>query len=516
MDCLAENGTVGLILSAKTLTNDQVEEWRKRFFCGVRVRRVTNFANLAYIIFPSAQAPCMTLIYTKRKSDESPGNILHFGPFVANQQVTVPQRGSKRRAWSIGFSESEIKVLPESRAATGKALVWKQALWAGVRDEAVLRKLHNIFSTTLGKIAGERDWRIALGLQLRPDCGTKDDPNDEVLDESGRNVLDGLKILNHKAFVKSKGLVIDSRFIADNTFGTFIRRRGGTSGLSLIKGPRLLLWNDFAAYSDKPFIIQHSKVGIAGGSATEMKAVAAIWNSSFVAYLLFFVLSSDWGIGYNLIDKGDAENLPFPEWTPERQKGLCEAWESSAELEKQGADFSEVKALLDEKVAAVLGLPSSVALVVGEFFRVRYQLNKGKNPPSLRQQPDEHELTAYASRLRDELDGFLGGKAHHRIVVLHSSHGICTSVTISKNSKPITIEVRQAKGDEAKTLKSLLEAAEAKYSQWAYVKRSVRLFDGDIIHLIKPPRRLEWTETQAMLDADDIIAEGIESNRTGA
>lgn len=517
MDCLAENGTVGLILSAKTLTNDQVEDWRKHFFSGVRVRRVTNFANLAYIIFPSAQAPCMTLIYTKRKPDDSPGNILHFGPFVANQRVAVPGRGSKRRAWSIGFSESEIKVLPELRAISGKALVWKQALWAGVCDEVVLRKLQHVFSTTLGRIAVERSWRIALGLQLRPDGGPKDDPNDEVLDDAGRNVLDGLKVLNHKVLVKNKGsLVIDPRVVAENTFGSFIRRRGGTSGLSLIKGPRLMLWNDFAAYSDKPFIIQHSKVGIAGGSASEMKAVAAIWNSSFVAYLLFFVLSSDWGIGYSLIDKGDAENLPFPEWTPDRQKGLCGAWESAATLEKQGADFSEVKALLDQKVATVLGLYPSVALVVGEFFRVRYQLNKGKNPPSLRHRPEDLELTAYASRLRDELDGFLGGKAHHRIVVLHSSLGICASVTISKKSEPIVIEVREAKGNEAKTLKSLLEAAEEKYCQWAYVKRSVRLFNGDTIHLIKPPRRLEWTETQAMVDADDIIAEGIESYRNGA
>jgi hypothetical protein len=39
------------------------------------------------------------------------------------------------------------------------------------------------------------------------------------------------------------------------------------------------------------------------------------------------------------------------------------------------------------------------------------------------------------------------------------------------------------------------------------VKRSVRLLEGDTIHLIKPPRRIEWTEARASLDADDIIAE---------
>ncbi|GAA5482737.1 HsdM family class I SAM-dependent methyltransferase [Haloferula sargassicola] len=517
MDCLAENGTVGLILHAKTLTNDQVETWRTRFFSEVRVRRVTNFANLAYVLFPSAKTACATLIYAKRKSSELSGNILHFGPFLANQRSTVPRRGSKRRSWSVGFSDTEIKIIPETCAASGKALVWKQALWAGVRDEVALRKLHSIFSTTLGKISDEQGWKLALGLQLRSDCGTKKNPYEEVFDDSGANVLHGLKLLDHKAFVYGKGsLVIDPRFLIENTVGAFIRKRGGTKGLTLTKGPRLFLWNNFAAYSDKPFIILHDKIGLSGASPKAAKAVAAIWSSSYVSYLLFFVTSAAWGIDRSQIDKGDAEKLPFPEWTTEREKKLYEAWEAAAALEQRGADFGEVKALLDRKVEEALGLPPSVSFVVREFFRTRYQLVQGKNPSFLRVQPEESELTSYADRLRGELDGFLSGKAHHRILVLHSRHGNCVSVTLTRNGGPFSTEVREAKGTEAKTLRSLLDAAEEKYCQWAYVKRSVVLRDGDTLHLIKPPRRLEWTETQAMVDADDIIAEGIESNRNGA
>jgi hypothetical protein len=217
-----------------------------------------------------------------------------------------------------------------------------------------------------------------------------------------------------------------------------------------------------------------------------------------------------------LIDKGDAANLPFPELTPERQAGLCAAWEASATLERQGADFGEVKASLDIQVARVLGLPASVALIVGEFFRVRYQLNKGKNPPALRIQPSQTELQTYANRLRTELDGFLAGKAHHKIVVLHSANGIGVSITLKQVDQPIAFEVRVAVGADAKLLETILSAAEIKHRQWVYVKRSVRVFDGDTIHLIKPPRRLEWTETQAMLDADDIIAEMIESAQNRA
>jgi hypothetical protein len=346
---------------------------------------------------------------------------------------------------------------------------------------------------------------------LRKDKGTVKDPNEEIKDKQELNVLEGLQVLDHLALVKAGGaFAIPTHLLNENTFGCFVRK-GRVAGLALTKGPRLFLWNHFAAYSDEPFIIQHSKVGLAGGNAEQIKAVAAIWNSSYVAYLLFFVLSSDWGVGYSLIDKGDAENLPFPELTPEREHKLCAAWEEAAALEAAGTSFSDVKAVLDRRVAAVLRLPASVSLVVSEFFRVRYQLDRGKNPPLLRASPDEPEMKAYASRLRSELDGFLGGKAHHQIRVLYSPKGIGVSVTLTKQRDIITPEVRAAEGKEAMILKALLEAAETKFSQWVYVKRSVRLDDGNTIHLIKPPRRLEWTETQALLDADDFIAETIEA-----
>ena len=232
-----------------------------------------------------------------------------------------------------------------------------------------------------------------------------------------------------------------------------------------------------------------------------------------MAYLLFFILSSDWGVGYSLIDKGDAENLPFPELTPEREQKLCAAWEEAAALEAVGNGFPDVKALLDRRVAAALKLPASVSLVVSEFFRVRYQLDRGKNPPFLRASPDEPEMRAYALRLRSELDGFLGGKAHHQIRVLYSPKGISVSITLTKQREVITPEIQVAEGREAATLEALLIAAETKFSQWVYVKRSIRISDGNTVHLIKPPRRLEWTETQALLDADDFIAETIEERR---
>jgi len=504
MDRLAEDGAVGLILHAKSLTNDHLTTWRKKFFGGLQVHRVTNFANLAYVLFASAQQPAATIVYSRRVKEPAP--ILHVGPFVANQPPLALRNRKKRRAWTISFSETEVKWIPAPKALEGGASTWKLALWGTPRDEAAIRRLRRIFSTELGRLADARGWSLSLGLQLRKDAGNPDDTN-KYKDE-----LKNLKVLDHKALIQAgPALRVNSDFLRNNQFGCFVRVRGGFSGLRLIEGHRLFLWNDFAAYSEDDFIIRHSKMALNLHNAKEAKAIAAIWNSRYVAYLLFFVLSSDWGVGYSLIDKGDAERLPFPELTAEREAGLAAAWDEAATLEADGIPFEDIKDHLDLRVAAFLGIPEHVSLVVRDFFRVRYALNKGKVPPDFLQKPSADEMRTYAFCLRNELDIFLGSAGRHRVSVLHSSQGVAVSITLTGSGSEIEPEIRSAAGGECRQLEALLQAAESRFSQWAYFKRSVRVFAGETIHLIKPPRRLEWTETQALLDADDIIAEVIEA-----
>jgi len=512
MDCISGEGAVGLVLHAKTLTNDQLAKWRRKFFSEVRVHRITNFSNFAYVLFASAQPPAFTLVYSKRKACEvgGAGSILHLGPFVFNQRALQQETGAGRRSWVLGFTESEIKQVPQAAAENGVASVWKQALWATPADVRAIERLKRAFPQKLGEVVKARGWSLELGLQLRADKGPARDPA-EYCEE-----LDGLPVIDHGAFARvGKRISVPEQLVLKNEFGCFVRK-GRLAGLRIIKGPHLLLVSDFAAYSPKSFIIRQRKMGLAGGSESEMKAVAAVWNSHFTAYLLFFVLSSDWGIDRNLIDKGDAVNLPFPELTPEREKALAGVWDKAAALEVTGASFEAVKSVLTVGVADVLRIPASLSLIVREFFEVRYKLNKSKCPRDLSLQPQPEHLEAYARRLRDALDDFLGGKGRHRLRVLHGSAGVAVSVTISKHkAHPYDIDLRAAAGGDLDTLRLLLAAAEERFSQWAYVRKSVRVFDGDTIHLIKPPRRLEWTATQALLDADDLIAEVV-ANQSSA
>src|SRR4029077_13220067 len=153
---------------------------------------------------------------------------------------------------------SEIKTVTASNASSGAAATWKLALWGNHRDDLALRQLQGIFSSQLGELVSDRGWSLSLGLQLRSDLGTEADPN------LYEGKLHGLKLFDHRAFVDSgPKLRIQAQFLRGNSIGCYVRKRGGLGGLSLISGPRLFLWNEYASYSNEDFIIRHDKVGLA-------------------------------------------------------------------------------------------------------------------------------------------------------------------------------------------------------------------------------------------------------------
>ena len=507
LEGLSPDGVVGLVLPAKALTNDQLQAWRATFFGENRVHRLTNFSNLAYVVFPTAEEPAMTMVYSAPGTDEG-DDILHVGPFVANQ-LSIRE---SRNAWTISLTESEIKTVPAREAARGSASTWKQALWGNHRDRRELERLRQVFPVTLGALARERGWQLALGLQLRSDEGTKRDPN-EYLDE-----LEGVPVLKHRELVSGGPcLELGAEFISENPKGCFVRA-GRRRGMGLIPAPHLFLWNDFAAFSDQDFIIEHSKVGLSSPhhDASWLRAVSLLWTCSLTQYLLFFELSSEWGIGRSLIDLGDARNVRMPQL----DEGAIEALGRSHSLLATNRNcgilpHSQLREQVDESVVRILRLPPSLMKTASAFVAERLPLNKGKVPEAAVRAPDLPTLTAYGSQLAGTLDEFLGGKARHRVTVLCSSRGIATTVELAEPGPPIDPQVRQAEGHDEQTLARLLAAAQQQFSQWVYVKRSVRIIDGDKIHLVKPPREMEWTEHHALLDADDIIAEVVSARSDG-
>jgi len=536
-DRLGDDGVVGMITQATSLTNDQSADYRKAFFSQNTVHRITNFSNLAYVLFESADEPAADLVYSLPKAGTPLPDIVHFGPLVANQPAIVPGHDRRRRTpWVLTISESEIKTIPVNEAMQGEGTTWKSALWGNPRDRRAFERLKHVMPTTIGDLADKRLWHLNLGLQLRRDRTSKSDTNQDLIEtnqdvaeikrnqgmtevEAGEYAewFNGLKVVEprrpHKVRTR---LTVGDEWLVPNRWGTFIRE-GRDAGLNIIRGPHLFLWNDFAAFSSHHFIFRHPKVGLSAPESDDdwLRAVSMVWASSITPYCLFLELSAGWGISRSTIDLGDARRMPMPHFTDQQIAELAKLHGSFSLEEMRLHDRADWQRRLDDEVATILKIPSQVMLLAREFSEFRLPLVKGKAPLRLTRGLDERDrdqLEKYARRLTAELDGFIERKSRrHRVTMLIAPDGIVATVELVSKGQPAKPTVKFAGQYEEKDVRDILLAAEQEYAQWVYVRRSVCVLAGRRIHLCKPARRLEWTETQALLDAADIVAEVAEN-----
>ena len=169
---------------------------------------------------------------------------------------------------------------------------------------------------------------------------------------------------------------------------------------------------------------------------------------------------------------------------------------------------------IDETIFDIFNIPDDIRLLVTEFVHVRLLLDKPSALNAVTRKPSEQELLNYARELRDELDSFAADHAHHGITITYSPDLIECIIEITNSDTPVVVDtnsVRSGNLTSSLVLSELSESLREQISQWAYVQRGLRLFDGPHIHLYKSPRFIDWTRTQAMNDAGDIIEEVLTS-----
>lgn len=529
-DRLGDDGVVGMITSATSLTNDQSAYYRKAFFLQNTVHRITNFSNLAYVLFESAEEPAATLVYSIPQAGMSLSDIVHFGPLVADQPAIAPGHNRRRPTpWVLTISESEIKTVPANEAMQGEGTTWKSALWGNPRDRHALERLKHVMPTTIGDLADKRRWHLSLGLQLRRGRTSKSETNQSIAEikrNQGMTEIEareyaewfgGLKVVEPgRPGEVTTRLTVGDEWLVPNRWGTFIRE-GRHAGLGIVHAPHLFLWNDFAAFSSHDFIFRHPKLGLSAPKADAgwLRAVSMIWASSITPYRFFLELSAGWGISRSTIDLGDVRRMPIPDLTDQQVGALARLHRSFSLEEMHLHDRADWQRRLDDEVATILRIPSQIMLLAREFGEFRLPLVKGKAPLRITRtlnERDRDQLEKYARRLTAELDGFMERKSRgHRVTMLVAPDGVVATVELVNRGQPVKPAVKFAGQYEEKDVRDILYAAEQKYAQWVYVRRSVRVLAGSRIHLCKPARRLEWTETQALLDAADIIAEVAEN-----
>jgi len=553
-----DNAIAGLLLPATGLFNIKSKHYRQRFFSEHEILKVTNYANLRETIWGKRETkenknkptlPPAVLIYGHAPEGRGKKDIIHYGPFEVYQLIDT---GDK--PWVITINENEIKTLSPYEAEKGETLYWKLALWGNHIDQRIIESIKYTFPKTLMEFCKDKKWWFFEGPQSR--C--KENKLKRL------DTLIGKKQFDTGSMRKSlfRYSIPSDALIPIPEERCYIRR-GEETGLKLTAAPHIILsssWMSFIIYSDQDFVIPPRQIGISAPVNNNentlcLKALSMYLNSSLVAYILFFH-TPEWGVFRHAkkVTINDVRELPVPEFTPEQIDKLARFQEEVVAIEKEeitklistlqknrlpahllspdrDRDESglpanltpgekeiierelillrkELQGKIDDNIYSMLGIPRHMRQVVDEFFQFRLPLDTPSQRDITVRKPTAVQLEDYARELKYDLEDFLSGQAFITVKVIHSDDLIECIVEVIEKGVPIPIAepiVEKGNNTMARLLTEVADNLRWQVSQWVYIRRGLRLFDGPRIHLYKPPRIIDWTRTQARIDGNDII-----------
>ncbi len=520
-DLLGDDGCVGLVLNATSLFNHESKKYRQAFFKQYETLRITNFSNLRYVMFYGrGKVPAATIIYRDALLNQEKANVIHYGPFAINQSLSESWKHSGRKeAWALTINESEINSVTAKDSETGDAAIWKLAFWGCFRDKRALQRLQHLFSSTLDELSLTKGWHIHEGVSLREQPIYNEEVKYEI---EAMPELKGQYLFDSTTMAKSRRRFSapESAFQRIPANRCFVRKRSGLSSLKESTGAYLVLNAAYFVFTDQDFILinPNKRISAPPHHADELRALSVFLNSSVAQYSLFF-LSSAWGIGRSLVYSGELRELPVPAFSPEQVVELAKLQKMLSAEESKAEDFNDMlqerlQEIADNGVERILSVPEKIGILAKDFMKIRLSMNEGKIDGAASRMPEKHDLLNYGVMLRNELDDFTKGRTRHKVSFINSPDfeiTIC-EVEITNASQPLEVSFANANGHLKASLSHLNQTLKQRFSQWVYVQRGLRIFDGSKVYICKAPRLIDWTKTQALNDSDDLIAEVLSGN----
>jgi hypothetical protein len=542
---LADDGECGLLLPAMGLFEEPSKNFRQKFFRRFQVHNVANFANLAEVLFDGrSRVPAMAVFYRLRPTGSEPMSdepITTYSPFVVNQEATCPlASGERRKLWSLVLNGSEVRTIELGDVATGSGLPWKLAMWGTPWDERLVRRLEKKWPM-LNSL--EANWHsgqekfivsdpsqifcVSEGLQLRREDGEDVEPVDEVAGKWMLNVKELATLRD--IFHFPKGCL--NRLERDVQF--YALKGRVKRPLTVCAAPHVIVSaaRNFAVYSEDFIVVPARQIGIVSTTSDKLmlKALSLFLSSDF-CYYHQFIRSSQFGIKRDVATLESLRQLPVPmanlsqadlkEWADLHAKLIklpSRPLHPEAKTDEQD-DFFEARTdamqplldTLNKMTAQVLGLDDRECALVHDLVRVRFQLNDGKRGKEAMREPTKPEMRAYTRRLKQELDDFIGEDSDrlHRVTAVHDKSSAMVEIDFTRDHAAAReTKVLDANAEAAEKLGRVQKQLRTEHAQWVYFNRNLRVYRGHQTYIFKPLQRFHWTESAAMMDASQIIAE---------
>jgi regulator of replication initiation timing len=196
-------------------------------------------------------------------------------------------------------------------------------------------------------------------------------------------------------------------------------------------------------------------------------------------------------------------------WQAKARGGILKADVDTTSLDSR---IEELEREANTAVSQLIGLTDEEQVLMHDLVHVRRRLADGLVPTEVVRKPEKKEIENYARRLERTLDRAIEEsepRRHHVAVVADGASGMVRielgPTERGEPRRPVS-DASEAVANEFAKIRTRMQRERG---QWLYFDRNLFLFDGPRTYILKPLQRLWWTESQALADADHLVAEAI-------
>ncbi len=485
---LADEGRVCLLAPSKGVLFNQSgpnREFRRQFFMANEVTQVVDFSAFRRSLFREAVAPMVAVFCQISSGTESGRNELtYLNPH--------PSPLSEGLAGIVVFGD-EVRLFSRRQVAS-HPYIWKVALWGSPRDLALIDDLSERFPS-LDKVSQRRGWLVRKGVTVNGSSANRA-PNLAAIRYVPVDAVEPFHVssspedrINREVFHRPG----DSRVY----LGPHILIRGGVISGGLLASVFL---PDDAVFKD-------GLNGIAGPSEDEdyLKVACAYLNSSLARYYQFLTAST-WGVERDVVRLTEYKSLPCA--IPVEDTDLMHRIVALVDRIQETSGDWNWRPELDGLVYESYGVTSSEQQTIEDFLNTAIDRHYRGLRANAFEAPSAGDLRLYAQAYADVFEKTTGGnRALAPVVYEGASPYRAVSFRLAPRdtqSRPVDI-VSEPELDSL--LVKLERIATEQHTQSLYFRRNIKVYQADVIHIVKPAEKRFWTRSAAYNDADETIAQ---------
>jgi len=502
----AQHGEVAMLAPTKStiiVSSDTHQEFRQKFFDMHYARAVVNFSALVYELFPDSLSPCVALFYQSEQPTEQ-SKLIYATPKPSSLSQSLG---------AIVLDKEDIKFLEREELRSHPAL-WKVALWGNPRDAGLIERLQSLPQLEHLEKTGRLREKIREGFSV----GNK---KTEALWLQGMPCVDANKFQTY--VVKIHGTVQESRF-----------ERPRTQHQEIFAGPLVLVHQSScqAAFFPGDQVAYSNQItGIAGQPEEErlLKWIVVYINSMLARYY-HFLTSTSWAVERGTIRHGEYKRMPLiiPDKDDPRLQEALTLFEEIVLLYQKrdeplggrsDADIEKAKERIDELVFDIYDVVSMEQQLIKDMVNYEikfFEWSKRKKRHIINDEKARPVRPPEASMLKEYAQEFIEVATS----LLHYQNQTLNARVYQDGAPLSVVEFELVQAVDAQAVRFISESKELhdllyrldrrlweRQASTLYVRRHVRIYDGQRFYVVRPSERRLWTRSQAYADAESFIAE---------